>query len=108
MQDRLLNPQEAANYLKLDCQEFLKLVDKYKIPHYRIAGKFLRFSLQELIRFKEMLEKDLISQYQGAKEINKINELTISEKVKEFLKFYDFYIVSFILILVLLYYIIFY
>lgn len=119
--DRLLTPLEAAEYLGLDSKSFEELVKKFRIPHYRIGGKFIRFSQQELEKYRREAEKsrseDKKEFLSSKKTILKKELATFSRKetslqepnlltrVFEFIKFNDFYILSLLIILLLLYYI---
>ncbi len=116
--DKLLTALEAAKLLSISDDGFEVLVEKYKIPHYKIAGKFIRFSQAEVEKYKTLLK---IPEYNNTdkaistkKVSNKIisnaieyrkEELQSGRRIYEFLKFNDFYIVSFILIFLLLLYI---
>lgn len=113
--DRLLTLGEAAEFFGLDPESFQVLVEKYNIPHYKIAGKFVRFSQKELERYRSKIKEFHKSwdKKTTVKIIDKKNypqeykrkDLNWSLKFYEFLKFNDFYIVSFIIIILLLYYI---
>jgi hypothetical protein len=111
--DRLLTLNEAAEFFGLDPESFQVLVQKYNIPHYKIAGKFIRFSQNELERYrskiKEFQKSSGKKNLPGIKQTRpleyKRKDLNWEVKLYEFLKFNDFYIISFIIILFLLYYI---
>ncbi|MDP8253454.1 MAG: helix-turn-helix domain-containing protein [Candidatus Kaelpia aquatica] len=114
--DKLLTFSESAAFLKIEDDIFQGLIDEYKIPHYKIAGKFIRFSQQELEKYKDLVKEnksDRDSNRKGIAEIEKTREieykredLSPAVKISEFLKFNDFYILSLIVVMVLLYYII--
>ncbi|MDP8233200.1 MAG: helix-turn-helix domain-containing protein [Candidatus Saelkia tenebricola] len=111
--DKLLTSNEAALFLDINTQEFEDFIQKHKIPHYKIAGKFIRFSQQELEKYKEQANmphiRDKIVEYRNLpsqEEIEYLKEkLCFRDKLLEFIKFNDFYIMSFCLIFMLLYYI---
>jgi len=106
--DKLLTPNEAAEFLGIHAEEFDNFIQQHKIPHYRIAGKFIRFSQQELEKHKEKTpipNKKQISTATREEIEYKQEELNLKDKIVEFIKFNDFYILSFCLIIVLLYYI---
>ncbi|MDP8216582.1 MAG: helix-turn-helix domain-containing protein [Candidatus Kaelpia imicola] len=114
--DKLLTLSESAAFLGVRDEVFQDLIDQYKIPHYKIAGKFIRFSQQELEKYRDTVKKgggDKDSNKRNAAEIEKIREieykresLSPAVKISEFLKFNDFYILSLIIIIMLLFYII--
>ncbi len=114
--DRLLTLNEAAEFFGLDPESFQLLVQHYNIPHYKIAGKFIRFSYNELLKYQnkitdfKSLGKKTKTTTEEKKHTIKVVEyhrrdLTWSLKLWEFIKFNDFYIISFIVIFILLYYI---
>jgi len=112
--DRLLTLNEAAEFLGIDPESFQVLVQKYNIPHYKIAGKFVRFSQNELEKYRKEIKevretirkKTLINVNRSSQPLEyKRKDLSWGLKLYEFLRFNDFYIVSFIIILILLYYI---
>jgi len=112
--DRLLTLNEAAEFLGVDPESFQVLVQKYNIPHYKIAGKFIRLSQNELEKYrKEIKEATKTVRRKVEINVNKISQpleykrkdLSWGLKLYEFLRFNDFYIVSFIIIVILLYYI---
>jgi len=88
---RFLTSQEAANYIGVSEAEFQNLVDKAEIPVYKVGGVYTRFKVDDL---------DLYN-----KKLGKKNTRRIFDGLKDFFYFNDFYIVSAILILVLLYFI---
>jgi excisionase family DNA binding protein len=110
MGEGLLKPEEAAHYLNIDKDKFYQLVEKYKIPYYKIADKFIRFSASELEEYRDKiktLSNVKISSKNFSFQEKKSTEVTLKDKIWELIRFNDFYILSFILILILLYYIIF-
>ncbi len=116
--DRLLTLNEAAEFFGLDPESFQLLVQRYNIPHYKIAGKFIRFSYNELLKYQ-----DKIIEFKSSGKKTKTKTITEEKKdttkpveyhradlswslrLWEFIKFNDFYIISFIVIFILLYYI---
>ena len=127
MPEKLLSIKEVAEYLKISEEEVKRLVDIGEIPAYKIGNTFLRFRKEQIdaikIEISEFEKNDkehvkvapadrgvsgqppagvesgarrnasLASQY----------DYTFAERVKDFLYFNDFYILSFIIIGVLLY-----
>ena len=104
--DKLLTLNEAAEFLGINTEEFENFIQEHRVPHYKIAGKFVRFSQQELEKHKVKTgnKKQIPATAKEEIEYRK-EELTFTDKIVEFVKFNDFYILSFCLILALLYYI---
>lgn len=96
-EERLLNINEAAEYLELSPEEIRKLVDKGEIPAYQIGGVFLRFkkSQIEAVKKKGIYEK-------RPQAFPSEGDYSFRERFKDFLYFNDFYIISIIIILIIL------
>ncbi len=114
--DKLLTFSESAAFLGIDDDVFQNLIEENKIPHYKIAGKFIRFSQQELKKYKDTIginKPDRESNRRDLAEIEKIREieykrenLSTAIKISEFIKFNDFYIISLLIIIALIFYIV--
>lgn len=87
MANKLLTEKEVADKLGVSPDEVKKLVDSGRLPAYKIAGQYLRFKEGEV---NLLIKKPHTS---------------AAERIKEFIYFYDFYIITFIIILVILYFI---
>lgn len=85
--NKLLTEEEAAKRLGVSIEEVRRLVDSGKLPAYKIAGQYLRFKEEEV---NLLIKKP---------------HRSAAERIKEFIYFYDFYIIAFIIILVILYFI---
>ncbi len=83
--NKLLTEEEAARRLGISIDEVKKLVDSGKLPAYKIAGQYLRFKEEEVERLIKKPHR------------------SAAERIKEFIYFYDFYIIAFIIILLILY-----
>ncbi|MFC1631370.1 helix-turn-helix domain-containing protein [Candidatus Omnitrophota bacterium] len=99
MSEKLLNVKEVCLYLGLSEEDLRKLVDRGEIPAYRLGGSILRFKKEQIDKIKA----------QGTPKIARLDEeamqhqaQTRSEKIKDFLYFNDFYIISAIIIIILL------
>lgn len=127
MSEKLLSIREVADHLKISEEEVKRLVDIGEIPAYKIGGTFLRFRREQIDAIKEEIEAvEWMFPNHAAPVIDKrgkpthhLTELEIeikahepaarqydyslAEKVKDFIYFYDFYILSFIVISVLLF-----
>ena len=129
MAEKLLTIKEVAQYLKISEEEAKRLVDIGEIPAYRIGGTFLRFRKEQIdaivaeideIEEKEPehakpvldnkgkpthpyteLEKDI----KRKEPITRQYDYTVVERVVDFFYFNDFYILSSILVVILMYFI---
>ena len=127
MPEKLLSIKEVAEYLKVSEEEVKRLVDNGEIPAYKIGDTFLRFRKEQIDAIKidiSDIEKEAISS--GKVVENKQSSLkhpytdlekdikrrepskrrydyTAVERVKDLFYFNDFYILSFLLIVFLMY-----
>lgn len=99
MSEKLLNIQEVCRYLGLSEEDLRKLVDRGEIPAYRLGGTILRFKKNQIdqARARGIPKIDNLEQ----KDLTVAVESRI-ERVKDFLYFNDFYIISVIIIVILL------
>lgn len=95
-EEKLLSINEAAEHLGLSPEEVRKLVDKGEIPAYQIGGVFLRFKKSQI----DAVKKDIFSARQPS--LPPDEDYSFREKLKDFLYFNDFYIISLIIILIIL------
>ena len=128
MPEKLLSIKEVADYLKISEEEVKRLVDNGEIPAYRIGDTFLRFRKEQIdaikseisdIEAKEaperakpavdpkslqahpytQMERDIKRKEPSTRQY----DYTAAERVKDFFYFNDFYILSFLLIIFLMY-----
>ncbi len=88
MREKLLTTREASQILGISEKEVIELANQGKIPSYRIAGEFLRFEKKEILRIRDRWGKI---------------QATVNwrERIADFFYFNDFYILSLIVILLL-------
>ena len=128
MPEKLLSIKEVADYLKISEEEVKRLVDSGEIPAYRIGDTFLRFRKEQIDAIKsdisEIEEKEpqavvkpaLDQKGRAAHPYTEMEraikrrepatrqyDYTFAERVKDFFYFNDFYIISFALIVFLMY-----
>ena len=123
----MLTIGEVAAYLKIPEEEVKRLVDIGEIPAYRIGGSFLRFRKEQIDairteifdveqkepeRAKPHLDKrgrpthpytDLERSIKRKEPQVRQYDYSTGEKMRDFFYFNDFYILSFVVIVVLLY-----
>ena len=105
MSEKLLNTKEVSVYLGISEKELRKLVDKGEIPAYRLGGAILRFRKDQIDKIKARGIRKVIELEEQARTSTGINRL---QKLKDFLYFNDFYIISAIIVIILLVVIFFY
>ena len=94
MMKRFLTSKEAADYLGVTEDELNDLSKTHKINAYKIGGIYTRFNVDDLEGYRR----------KGVTKGNKNHSSSI-DRVRDFFYFNDFYIYSFIIISVLLYFI---
>ena len=87
----LLTEDEVCYYLEVSPHDLQKLVKRGKLTAYRLGGSYLRFRKEEILALrngKKFIAPDKLSR----------NSL---DKVRDFWKFYNFYIISSLVVLFL-------
>ena len=117
MPEKLLSIREVADYLKISEEEVKRLVDSGEIPAYKIGGSFLRFRKEQIDAVRSEIAgilpashgkpshpySDLEKEIKRKEPMTRQYDYTLTERLSDFFYFNDFYIFSFIIILVLLY-----
>jgi excisionase family DNA binding protein len=86
--------RESSQILGVSEGKLMTLVDEKKLQAYKIAGQYLRFKREDVLRMKAS----------GHVESETVKfAYTFQERVRDFLVYNDFYITSLIIILGLLY-----
>ena len=90
MSEKLLTIREVAYLLGISEKEVIDLSDRGVIPAYKVAGVYLRF------------KKDQIEQYKFRRKDKSFQRVyTFRDGLHDFFYFYDFYIISVVLIVIL-------
>ncbi|OGB82568.1 MAG: hypothetical protein A2535_14555 [Burkholderiales bacterium RIFOXYD2_FULL_59_8] len=95
MAEKLLTIREVAYALSLSEKEVIDLSEEGKIPAYKVGGLYLRFQKDQIDQYKVKI--DTVTHRVSIKP-----QFTFSERLKDFFYFYDFYLLSGILIAILL------
>jgi excisionase family DNA binding protein len=96
MKEKLLTTREVSQVLGLSEQDVIDLAKASLLPSFKVAGEFLRFRKDDILEVKETIKKKYAlpeKRYHGW------------ERVREFLYFNDFYIISAVIIAVLLWFV---
>lgn len=95
MMKRFLTSKEAANYLGLNEQELQELVDKGNIPSYKIGGIYTRLKVDDLNYYRRKIPRNArVKKEDGG----------LLDNIRDFIYFNDFYILSMIAIIVIIYF----
>lgn len=98
MKEKLLTIREASQYLGVTEKEIIDLAHENKIPAYKIGGVYLRFKKEQLEELKK--NSPLFKETTHSK-----HAYTPGERIKDFLYFYDFYILACVIAVLLLFFI---
>ena len=91
--EKLFTTREASQILGISEKDVIDLSSTNLIPHFKVAGEFLRFKKEDLLKVKPVI-----------KERYNIPEKKhhYVERMREFLYFNDFYVASAVIIVLLL------
>jgi excisionase family DNA binding protein len=98
MSEKLLNTKQVCQYLGLSEEDLRILVDRGEIPAYRLGGTILRFRKDQIDRIKAEGIPKVINLEEGR--VDAVE--TRLDKLRDFLYFNDFYLISAIIIVILL------
>ena len=90
----LLTEEEARYYLGVGEDEIRQLIKKGKLTAYRLGGAYLRFKKEEVLALKSGRK------FVAPEELGR----SAFDKFIDFWKFYSFYILSSVLVLLLAFY----
>ena len=92
--DQFITVRETAQLLGISEKKVMDLVKEEQLKAYKIADQFLRLKRNEVLNIRKS----------GTVEIENVQlEYTLSERIQDTLYYNDFYILSFLAILGLLY-----
>lgn len=94
-EEKLLTIRDAALLLSISEKEVMDLAESGKLPAYKIGGVYLRFKRTQVEDFKKTL-------IPAAKHLQESQKYTLKDQLSDFIYFNDFYILSFLLILLIL------
>lgn len=93
MKEKLCTTREASHALGIHEKDVIELANKNIIPHFKVAGEFLRFRKEDILRIKPAIKKKY--------NIPERKDRSL-ERIREFIYFNDFYLISAIIIIVLI------
>ncbi len=97
MPKKLLTVREVSQILNTTEKRVLDLVEEGKLSAYRVNEEFLRFDPEKVYSSLKQLESEL-----GTKK----RKSSTKEKILDFFYFYDFYIISLLILIILCYFVI--
>jgi len=97
--EHLLNIREAAEYLGVGEKIVRDMVDAGALPAYKIGGSFLRFKKSQLVLSKAAITKNVSGEVARQRtQGSAVKTYGLSDALRDFLYFNDFYIISAIVI----------
>ena len=96
MMKKFLTPKEAADYLRITERDLEEIVDKKGLSSYKIGGVYTRFSIDDLDDYLRKVHD------MG---VETDNTSAIADRIKDFFYFNNFYILSGIVVIIILYFI---
>lgn len=91
-EEKLLTIREVSLMLGITEKEVIDLAENQVIPAYRIGGVYLRFKLQQVEEYKKKIDPE-------ARKSRFLEGYSFKDRAVDFFYFYDFYIVSAIIII---------
>lgn len=85
MKDKLLTTREVSQILGISEKDIIDLANADLLPHFKVAGEFLRFRRDYINKVKEDIRKKYNLPHTGFHR---------REKIRDFLYFNNFYILS--------------
>lgn len=93
MAEKLLTIREVSYILGLSEKDVIERAERGEIPAYKVGGVYLRFQKDQVERLTHTSRRQKSDTHSG---------YSAGERLRDFFYFYDFYILSAILIVVLL------
>jgi len=110
-EEKLLTLKEAADYLQMKEARLKELAESGEVSYYKIGGVYLRFKKHALDKLKRgsktKAQKPTVLKEPAARQEKESGRkkgiaYPFLDRVKDFWYFYDFYLISFLIILALL------
>ena len=95
VEDKLLTIRDASLILGVSEQEVIDLAESGELPAYKVGGVYLRLKREQLEEFKKTHKGILNTKATSEKP-------SFKEKLIDFLYFYDFYIFTVLIIILML------
>jgi excisionase family DNA binding protein len=97
-EEKLLTIRDVALFLNISEREVMNFAEQGRIPAYKIAGVYLRFRKEQVEEFKKALSPEETAS-------NRPSAYTVRERISDFFYFNDFYILSALVVLCVIFFI---
>lgn len=98
-QEKLLTVRDVSQILGVSEKEVIDLAESGSIPAYKVAGVYLRFKKEQVDDFKKNFK------YSNTVKKNEEAKYSFKDRLADFIYFNDFYIFSFLAIVLILFFI---
>ena len=95
-QEKLLTVRDVSIILGVSEKEVMDLVEEGRITAYKVGGVYLRFKPEQIEEFAKSFKR-------MAHRKDSLPKYSLKERISDFLYFNDFYILSLIIILLILF-----
>jgi len=96
-EEKLLTVRDVAGLLGISEKEVVGLAESGAIPAYKVGGVFLRFKKEQIHSFRKL------TKHPSVVKGNTQETYGFSDRLKDFLYFNDFYLISALIIVILLF-----
>ncbi|MFH1198805.1 MAG: helix-turn-helix domain-containing protein [Candidatus Omnitrophota bacterium] len=95
-EEKLLTVREVSSILGVSEKEIIELAEDGKIPAYKVGGVYLRFKKEQVEGMRKSIRVELSKPEQA-------HAYSMQDKFGDFIYFNDFYIVSVLIIIFMLF-----
>jgi len=95
-QEKLLTIRDASLFLGISEKEVMDSVEKGELIAYKVGGVYLRFKQHNLEEFKKSFKP-------AKNKTHAVHKYSLKDKISDFFYFNDFYILSILAILLILF-----
>lgn len=98
-EEKLLTVRDVAIILDISEKEVIDLAEDGKIPAYKVGGIYLRFKKSQVYEYREALKKT------HPRKSEHVKKYLLKDRIADFIYFNDFFIISTLVIIVMLFFI---
>jgi len=95
-EEKLLTVREVSSILGVSEKEIIELAEDGKIPAYKVGGVYLRFKKEQIDGMRKSIRVEL-------RKPEQTHAYSMQDKFDDFIYFNDFYIVSAVIIIFMLF-----
>ena len=96
-EEKLLTVRDVSLILGISEKEVIDLAEDGTVPAYKVGGIYLRFKKEQVEEYRKTIKKSHPHKKEEAK------RYSFKDRIGDFFYFNDFYIISFLIIIVMLF-----